>query len=175
MTTRVSRRTFLGTAAATTAWSAAVGADAGGAASSLARPEPLKLGVASYSFRNFTLDRALDDGQDPWREVHDVQGRSHAADRPAGDDPRAPREDRGGRHHDHGRGHDHAAQRPGADPQGFRIREERRLPADLRVARSGGHGHHRADGEGVRHQGGDSQPRPGGQGAGRGRRTPTPR
>lgn len=60
MTTRVSRRSFLGTAAATTAWSAAVGANAGGAASTLARPEPLKLGVASYSFRNFSLDRALD-------------------------------------------------------------------------------------------------------------------
>jgi len=60
MRTRVSRRTFLGTAAATSAWTAVGGVSAGVKVGAMARPEPLKLGVASYSFRNFPLDRALE-------------------------------------------------------------------------------------------------------------------
>jgi len=60
MRTRVSRRTFLGTAAATSAWTAVGGVSTGVNVGAMARPEPLKLGVASYSFRNFPLDRALE-------------------------------------------------------------------------------------------------------------------
>jgi sugar phosphate isomerase/epimerase len=58
MSRSLSRRAFVGTAAAVTAW--------GGLARSLhasALPPgaaPLKLGVASYSLREFTLDQALD-------------------------------------------------------------------------------------------------------------------
>lgn len=61
MATRLSRRAFLGTGAAAAAWSASasrLSAQAG------ATPAPaaggLKLGVASYSLREFPLDRALE-------------------------------------------------------------------------------------------------------------------
>lgn len=61
----VARRTFLlsaGAAIAGARWPAA--ARAAGAASDPARRiEPLKIGLASYSLRNFTLDRALDMAQ----------------------------------------------------------------------------------------------------------------
>jgi sugar phosphate isomerase/epimerase len=61
MTTRLSRRAFLGTTAAAAAWSASAplsGARSG--APSAAPAGPLKLGVASYSLREFPLDRALE-------------------------------------------------------------------------------------------------------------------
>ena len=98
-------------------------------------------------------------GQGARHHAHDVQGRPPAAHRSAGDDARAAREDRSRGHHDHGRRHHHAAERSGPDPQGLRVCEERRLSADLHLARTCRARHHRADGEGVRHQGGDPQPR----------------
>lgn len=61
MTTRLSRRAFLGTAAAAAAWPSA-GSQArtqSGATPSLPAG-PLKLGVASYSMREFPLDQALE-------------------------------------------------------------------------------------------------------------------
>jgi len=59
MKMRVSRRTFLGTAAAAAAWTGVEPA-AHAAAPAAAKPAPLKLGVASYSLREFPLDRALE-------------------------------------------------------------------------------------------------------------------
>ncbi len=60
MTTGLSRRAFLGTTAATAAWTAS-GRNAS-AQTGASRPAggPLKLGVASYSLREFPLDRALE-------------------------------------------------------------------------------------------------------------------
>ena len=56
MDTHVSRRTFFGTAAAAAAWAAL------GKSAAAAPPigGPLKLGVASYSMREFPLDKALE-------------------------------------------------------------------------------------------------------------------
>lgn len=59
MNRRVSRRAFLGTAAAAAVVTGGRG-DASGQGSAPPRPGPLKLGVASYSLRNFPLDRALE-------------------------------------------------------------------------------------------------------------------
>ena len=136
MTTDRSRRRFFGTAAAAAAWpllsrvaSAASAAPAAGGGGRL------KLGVASYSMREVHARPGARHGQDAGRDAHDVQGRPHPAHRSAGDDARAAREDRGGRHHDHGRRHDHDAERSGADQEGIRVREERRLPADLTSTR----------------------------------------
>ena len=47
-------------------------------------------------------------------------------------------------------------ERARADPEGLRLREARRLPADLHRARAGRARLHRADGEGARHQGSPS-------------------
>jgi sugar phosphate isomerase/epimerase len=57
MTTNVSRRGFLGTAAAAAVWTN-VGRRR--SAESATLTSPLKLGVASYSLREFTLDQALE-------------------------------------------------------------------------------------------------------------------
>jgi sugar phosphate isomerase/epimerase len=60
MSTDRSRRRFVGTAAVAAAWpllGRVSGADSGAAAGGAG---PLKLGVASYSMREFTLDQALD-------------------------------------------------------------------------------------------------------------------
>jgi sugar phosphate isomerase/epimerase len=60
MATRLSRRAFLGTSAAAAVWSASASSLT---AQSGAAPAPgggLKLGVASYSLREFPLDRALE-------------------------------------------------------------------------------------------------------------------
>jgi sugar phosphate isomerase/epimerase len=61
MTTRLSRRAFLGTTAAAAAWSAS-GSRSHAQSTSAPAPGsgPLKLGVASYSLREFPLDRALE-------------------------------------------------------------------------------------------------------------------
>jgi sugar phosphate isomerase/epimerase len=60
MTTRVSRRTLFRTAAAAAAWTAAGRQAAARTPAPRADGEPrLKIGVASYSMRNFTLDQAL--------------------------------------------------------------------------------------------------------------------
>jgi sugar phosphate isomerase/epimerase len=63
MTTDRSRRRFLGTAAAAAAWSAVGHLPGSGTAAMAAAPSPkggpLKLGVASYSMREFPLDQAL--------------------------------------------------------------------------------------------------------------------
>src|SRR3954469_12995833 len=60
MTTRLSRRSFLGTAAAAAAWPL-LDRDAAAAPPAAATSGgPLKLGVASYSMREFPLDRALE-------------------------------------------------------------------------------------------------------------------
>src|SRR4051812_6333534 len=62
MTTDRSRRRFFATAAAAATW-AALGRQSGGGDVPLmaaSRPGPLKLGVASYSMREFPLDRALE-------------------------------------------------------------------------------------------------------------------
>src|SRR5438093_13716997 len=61
MTTEISRRTFVGTAAAAAGWSA-FGRVAGATSATFVAPPggPLKLGVASYSMREFPLDRALE-------------------------------------------------------------------------------------------------------------------
>jgi sugar phosphate isomerase/epimerase len=57
----LSRRTFVGTAAAAAAWTAFGRLRDGEAAlPPAAREGPLKLGVASYSMREFSLDQALD-------------------------------------------------------------------------------------------------------------------
>jgi sugar phosphate isomerase/epimerase len=61
MTMKVSRRSLFGTAAGAAAWLAlrrAAGAEP--IAAPAERAVPLKLGVASYSLRKFTLDQALD-------------------------------------------------------------------------------------------------------------------
>jgi sugar phosphate isomerase/epimerase len=58
MTTGASRRRFIGTAAAAAAWPL-IGRAAGGASAAPARGT-LKLGIASYSFREFSLDQALE-------------------------------------------------------------------------------------------------------------------
>jgi sugar phosphate isomerase/epimerase len=61
MTSRLSRRALLGTAAAAAAWSATgARSSAQSAPSAAASGGPLKLGVASYSLREFPLDRALE-------------------------------------------------------------------------------------------------------------------
>jgi sugar phosphate isomerase/epimerase len=60
MTTPLSRRAFLGTAAAVSAWPAVGWSEV---AQTPSRPKsvgPLKLGVASYSLREFPLDQALE-------------------------------------------------------------------------------------------------------------------
>jgi sugar phosphate isomerase/epimerase len=61
MTTAISRRAFVGTAAAAAAW-ASVGRTPGAAAATPAAGASgaLKLGVASYSMREFTLDQTLE-------------------------------------------------------------------------------------------------------------------
>src|SRR4051794_18987056 len=62
MTTDRSRRRFFTTAAAAAAWTA-IGRESGGGGARLmaaSRPGRLKLGVASYSMREFPLDRALE-------------------------------------------------------------------------------------------------------------------
>jgi sugar phosphate isomerase/epimerase len=61
MTTAFSRRHFFGTAAAAAAWPVlSRAAAAGAAAPAVNGGGPLKLGVASYSMREFTLDQALE-------------------------------------------------------------------------------------------------------------------
>lgn len=60
MVTMLSRRAFLGTAAAATAWTSVGGAAFAGSPAPRADAGRLKLGVASYSLRKFTLDQALD-------------------------------------------------------------------------------------------------------------------
>jgi sugar phosphate isomerase/epimerase len=61
MTTRLSRRAFLGTTAAAAAWTASGNHSSAQTVSSPAPGGgPLKLGVASYSLREFPLDRALE-------------------------------------------------------------------------------------------------------------------
>jgi sugar phosphate isomerase/epimerase len=61
MTEPLSRRAFLGTAAAAAAWSASPATStAQTAAPAAGGGGPLKLGVASYSLREFSLDRALE-------------------------------------------------------------------------------------------------------------------
>ena len=166
---RLTRRAFMESAAAV----AASGALA--PSTSVAAPpagRTLTLGVASYSTRKFTLDQTLEMAKTlgvtsmTFKDVHIPR-----TDSP--DATRAAREDRGRGHHHHGWRHHHAAERPGGDPEELRVREGRRLPADLHVARSGRARHDRADGEGVRRQGRHPQPRPGGQSGGRARRTPT--
>jgi sugar phosphate isomerase/epimerase len=59
MTTSISRRSFIGTAAASAAWTT-FGRAPAHAAGPAGGDAPLKLGVASYSMREFPLDRALD-------------------------------------------------------------------------------------------------------------------
>ena len=59
MTTHVSRRAFLGTAAAAAAWPRP-GCDILAQSPALPPGGPLKLGVASYSMRSFSLDQALE-------------------------------------------------------------------------------------------------------------------
>jgi len=61
MSIHLSRRAFLGTTAAATAWSA-LGRPARAQTSQASAVDggPLKLGVASYSLREFTLDQALE-------------------------------------------------------------------------------------------------------------------
>src|SRR6476659_988833 len=116
-----SRRQFFGGLAATAAWPL-LSRVAGASPAAPGKKAPLKLGLASYSMREFTLDQALDMAKQmgvkymTFKDVHV---------------PRAAREDRGGGHHDHGRRHDHDPQRPGADQERVRVREERRLPAHL--------------------------------------------
>jgi sugar phosphate isomerase/epimerase len=61
MTTRVTRRAFVGSALALASWSrAGHAAEPFVAAPAAARDPRLKIGVASYSLRKFTLDQALD-------------------------------------------------------------------------------------------------------------------
>jgi sugar phosphate isomerase/epimerase len=61
MTATISRRALFGTVAAAAAWTTVRGvADAEPVAAPADRAAPLKLGVASYSMRNFPLDKALD-------------------------------------------------------------------------------------------------------------------
>jgi sugar phosphate isomerase/epimerase len=62
MPSTLSRRAFLGTAAAATVWTGSRRAVGGAVATTkpLADAGRLKLGVASYSLRKFTLDQALD-------------------------------------------------------------------------------------------------------------------
>ena len=61
MTTDRSRRRFLTSAAATAAWTAVGPLPGGGTPAQAAGPSTaLKLGVASYSMREFTLDQALE-------------------------------------------------------------------------------------------------------------------
>ena len=59
MKNQVSRREFVGMAAAATAWASVASAQQRGATSSGSR-ERLRLGVASYSMRELSLDQALD-------------------------------------------------------------------------------------------------------------------
>ena len=163
MKTTISRRNLLGTAAAAAgaitiarldaAWRRLIGTGPRPRRRP-AEPRPRLLFDARVHARPGARD-----GEDARRDVDDVQGRAHPAHRSAGDDARDRRQDQGGRHHDHGRRHDHPAQRPGADQKGLRIREERRLPPDLRRSRSRRARHHRADGEDLRHQGRHPQPR----------------
>jgi sugar phosphate isomerase/epimerase len=64
MTTIISRRALMGTAAGAAAWAAlrrAASADV--TLAPAARPEPLKLGVASYSLRKFPLDQTLENAK----------------------------------------------------------------------------------------------------------------
>jgi sugar phosphate isomerase/epimerase len=60
MSNDLSRRRFMGTAAAAAAWTAMGHAPRVEAAAAPASTGALKLGVASYSMREFTLDQALD-------------------------------------------------------------------------------------------------------------------
>ena len=60
MATRLSRRAFLGTSAAAAAWSASASQLSAQAGAAPAPGGGLKLGVASYSLREFPLDRALE-------------------------------------------------------------------------------------------------------------------
>src|SRR5262245_6959947 len=84
MTTDRSRRRFVGTVAAAAGWSSlgrmtgAAGSDTGSdtvsdtvsdtAAAAGGKPERLKLGLASYSMREFPLDQAL-----AWAKLMDVK------------------------------------------------------------------------------------------------------
>jgi sugar phosphate isomerase/epimerase len=60
MATRLSRRAFLGTSAAAAVWSASASRLSAQAGAAPAPGGGLKLGVASYSLREFPLDRALE-------------------------------------------------------------------------------------------------------------------
>jgi sugar phosphate isomerase/epimerase len=60
MATRLSRRAFLGTSAAAAVWSASASRLSAQAGAPPAPGGGLKLGVASYSLREFPLDRALE-------------------------------------------------------------------------------------------------------------------
>ena len=109
------RRDFLTTVAA----ASVLPQISGRAAAAPAAPgtAPLKLGVASYSFRKFPFDKclemakALDAKYINFKDVHiprPIRGRPPA------------RQDGSGRLHHHGRRHDHDDERRGGGPQGLR-------------------------------------------------------
>jgi sugar phosphate isomerase/epimerase len=60
MTSPLSRRAFIGTAAVLSTWPAAVARSSAQVRSTVPSSGPLKLGVASYSLREFPLDKALE-------------------------------------------------------------------------------------------------------------------
>ena len=125
MTTRSSRRTFLATA---------VGAAVAPALSfstptgPTAKARRLKVGLASYSVRKFTLDQALEmckEMEHPYINLKDFH-------LPMTDSPEAicrAEDNRGRGPHDHGRRDDHPEERRRAGAEGLRVREGRRLPA----------------------------------------------
>jgi hypothetical protein len=164
MTNDRSRRQFFTTAAAGRRLD--VVREAAGARYGRAGGDPVegvKLGVASYSMREFTLDQALEMAKTlgvtrmTFKDVHV----------PRTDPPEATRALRA------------KIEAAGITIMGggtitipndaakiekeFVLREERRVPADLRRPRAGGARHDRAAGEELRHQGRHPQPRSGGQ------------
>ncbi len=160
MSTDVSRRAFVGTVAAAAAAPVLAGMAAPAAAAPAPAGKTLILGVASYSLRKFTLDQVLEAAKGlgvthmTFKDVHI----------PRTDPPETTRALRakieaagvtimGG-------GTITMENKPGSDPQGLRLREERRDAAHLLLARSGGARLHRVDGQGARHQVRHPQPRP---------------
>ena len=157
------RRAFLGTAAAAAA-APALAAHGSRPAAPAPAARTLKIGIASYSMRKFTLDQAL--------AMANTIGIKHMTFKdvhlPRTDSPDAITANRrkieaagitimGG-------GTITMKNEPDQIRKDFAYAKLAGLPADLRRTRAGGARFHRADGEGAQHQAGHPQPRSGRQG-----------
>ena len=155
---------FGGAAMTAPLWASGQAAAAAPAAFAGRKPSPFKIGIASYSLRKFPLEKIIEMVKGIGVKYVTLKDVHLARTDPPETDARVRKKIDGRRHHDHGRRHAHLeGERRGGDPQGFRVREERRLPADGLLTGARDARHAREAGEGVRHQGRHSQSRSRGQ------------